>query len=125
MAWIPARVLRWSVLSDCGLFNNAQRVLLIVEASSARPPRRSSPARCRRTSPVGLGRPRDDLEGVQAQHRTRCPRRDHGVDELRAVRADVGQRGGALGAEVVEEPTQRLLSCGPSRPTPACRCRGT
>ena len=37
------------------------------------------------------------------------PLGDDGVDELRPVRGDVGQRGGALGAEVVEEPTQGFL----------------
>ncbi len=51
---MPARVVRWAVLSDRGFFNSAQRVFLIVEASSVRPPRRSSAARPRRTSSRAL-----------------------------------------------------------------------
>ena len=68
--------------------------------------------------------PEVGIKRVQAQHRLGGAFGDHGVDELRAVRGDMGERRGALGTEVVEEPAQGLASCGPCRPTPAGRCRG-
>jgi len=80
----------------------------MLAASSPRPARRSPSARPRRTSPEGLGGPRDDVEGAGAQHGVRSPLRDHGMDPPRPVRGDVGQRRSPLAAEIVEEPAQRL-----------------
>jgi len=55
----------------------------------------------------GFGGPRDDVEGVQAQHRGGSAGRDHVVDPLGAVGGDVGELPGSFAAEVVEEPVQR------------------
>jgi len=96
VAWIPARVVRWSVLSLRGFFSSAQRVPLMVAASSARFAAAELGSQTAADLVEGRGRPREDGEGIGAQHRTRGPRRDHCVDELGAIGADVGERGGAL-----------------------------
>ena len=62
------------------------------------------------------------MERIQANHRLRRACAHQGVDPLRAVAADVGQPGRPLGAQLVEEPAQRVLVATLAGPhQPACR----
>lgn len=64
----------------------------------------------------GLECPGHYVERVQADHRLGGPVAQHGVDPFRAIAADVSQRSGTVGAELVEEPGQGVLVAGTSRP---------
>ena len=64
------------------------------------------------------------MEGVQADQRLRRARTHQGVDPFRAVAGHVGQQRRPLGAQLVEEPAQRVLVAALRRPTPAGLWRG-
>ena len=63
----------------------------------------------------GLDRPRDDMERVGAPQRVRGPRRDNSGDPVRHIRRNMGEQGGSLGTELIEE----HASAASLRPGPA------